>query len=217
MKKQSDGAEASESTFVLTTTAHWKAVSHPLRTGILRLLTEHTLTNEELADALEVESGKLYFHTKYLLDAGLIKIIETRSKGPITEKVYKAVAQHFVANELPDTQADDPPPFDGVVAGFQAFYRQTWRKHAPMTGRAHYAYHFTKYIPRERAAEFITKLKAFVDEFAEIETDETNIADARKYSLGLLFHAVPSDPSSDPNAASNAEPDTDNTDDSEKK
>src|SRR5687768_884360 len=72
--------------FILKTTAHWKALSHPLRVAALRLLGDRAMTNEELAQALCVESGKLYFHTKQLLDAGLIELVETRAKGPITEK-----------------------------------------------------------------------------------------------------------------------------------
>jgi len=39
------------------------------------------MTNEELAHELGVPSGKLYVHTKKLLDAGLIISAGSRQKG----------------------------------------------------------------------------------------------------------------------------------------
>jgi DNA-binding transcriptional ArsR family regulator len=177
-----------EQQFILKTTAHWKALSHPLRSSILSLLTEHSLTNEELADTLGVESGKLYFHTRQLFEAGLIHIVETRAKGPITEKVYQAVARNFVSNGLPDAREGDAPPFDAMVAGLLAMYRQAWRDHGSWNGKAHHGFHFLHRVPTERMAEFVTRLKALAEEFEEIRTDDP---DATEYSMGILLHALP--------------------------
>jgi DNA-binding transcriptional ArsR family regulator len=83
--------------FELKTAAHWKGLAHPLRVGILERLKNGAMTNEELAKSLGVESGKLYFHTKQLLTAGLIERAGSRQNGPITEKLYRAVAKKYVA------------------------------------------------------------------------------------------------------------------------
>ncbi len=61
------------------------------------------MTNEELANTLGAESGTHYFHTKQLHDVGLLEMTETRAKGPITEKLYQAVARDFVTIGLPDS------------------------------------------------------------------------------------------------------------------
>ena len=66
---------------------YWKALAHPLRCGVLSLLANRQMTNEEMAKALGVESGALYFHTKHLLTANLIELAGTRPKGPIIEKL----------------------------------------------------------------------------------------------------------------------------------
>lgn len=180
--------EAMNEPFVLKTTAHWKALSHPLRSSILHLLTEHRMTNEELADTLGVESGKLYFHTKQLFEAGLIHIVETRLKGPITEKVYQAVARSFVVHELPNFGEGEAPPFDALVAGLLAMYRQAWRDHETWEGGAHYAYHLTHRVPPDRMKEFIRRMKELTAEFEDARTDAP---DATEYSFGLLLHALP--------------------------
>src|SRR5476651_1264141 len=79
----------------LDSMAQAKGLSHPLRVGILRRLIEEAHTNEELADQLGVASGKLYFHTRKLLDLGMIALVGTRQKGPLTEKLYRATARRF--------------------------------------------------------------------------------------------------------------------------
>src|SRR5579871_3932829 len=95
-----------EDTFFIRTQAHWKAISHPLRLGIVRLLRQKAMTNEELAHALGVASGKLYFHTKQLLDAGLIRFVGTRQKQAITEKLYRATNMRFRLAPLFDSEED---------------------------------------------------------------------------------------------------------------
>src|SRR5579884_2077607 len=84
-----------QDTLYLTTPLQWKAMSHPLRLAIVRLLRVRAMTNEELAREIAVASGKLYFHTKMLLQAGLILPAGTRQKGAIIEKLYRATAMHF--------------------------------------------------------------------------------------------------------------------------
>ena len=115
--------------FEMQTPAQWKAFSHPLRLRILEELADQPRTNEELAAALGEQSGKLYFHTKKLLDAGLIVLDSTRQKGPITEKLYKSVARRFTA-PAPVKGGSTPPLAPYLVAGLD-LYRSVWLETTP--------------------------------------------------------------------------------------
>ena len=101
---------------------HWKAIAHPHRLAIIRLLRQKAMTNEELAKALGVKSGKLYFHTKLLLDSGLIVLAGTEQKGPITQKIYRAAAKRFLACDPvePQQPRDKRNVADSILELFQA-------------------------------------------------------------------------------------------------
>jgi Helix-turn-helix domain len=176
-----------EERFILKTTQHWKALAHPLRASIIRLLTEQTLTNEQMAELLCVESGKLYFHTKQLLDAGLIQVVETRARGSVIEKQYQAVARHFITIGLPDADIEEAP-FSGLITDALQLYRRTWDDHPRLEGVAHYAFHNTHRIPADRAKEFTERTLALIKEFQDVRTEDS---DAMQYSFALLYHAVP--------------------------
>lgn len=134
--------------FYVRTTAHWKALSHPLRVAVLKMLIDKPMTNERLAVALRQESGKLYFHTRQLLEAGMIEIAETRMRGTIAEKVYSAVARTYVATGLPEISADGPPT---VESGS-----------------------FTARLSPQQAEAFTERLQALVAEFQGNGTDSAD-------------------------------------------
>jgi DNA-binding transcriptional ArsR family regulator len=134
-----------QQTFEITTSGHWKAIAHPLRVGILSLLQKAQLTNEEMAKQLGVESGKLYFHTKMLLTHGLIELVATRQKGPITEKLYAAVAKNYVAP--PSTLSGDAPPFANMMTSALQLYRSTWAESIDPDEINQLGYHVVVRIP----------------------------------------------------------------------
>jgi DNA-binding transcriptional ArsR family regulator len=134
--------------FYVRTTAQWKALSHPLRVAVLKMLTEKPMTNERLAAALKQESGKLYFHTRQLLEAGMIQIVETRMRGTIAEKVYGAVAQTYVAAGLPQESGEDTE--DGNT--------------------------FTARLTPEQAQEFSERLQALLSEYQGTNGETPNTA-----------------------------------------
>lgn len=171
----------------LTTTAHWKAVAHPLRVSILGLLTEAAQTNEELARALNVESGKLYFHTRRLLEAGLIEMVETRQKGPITEKLYRAVARAFTT-AAPE-KGGDAPTFDTMLTAALELYRATWRESGGLADETELAFHLVLPHRPKRRREFVERLRRLCDDFQkEASPDAPN---ARPLAISVLLHGIP--------------------------
>ncbi len=169
--------------FVLHTPAHWRALAHPLRLGILRLTAERDMTNEELAKALGVASGKLYFHTRMLLGAGMIALVGTRQKAAITEKLYRATAAHFQA--APPALTGDAPPLAGAVSAGLALYQSSWQEDPALE---QIGYHFVVPLAPDRRAEFARRLRALFEEFPQSATAE---ADAAPVALTVLLHTLP--------------------------
>ena len=165
----------------------WKALSHPLRLGILRLLTNDALTNEELAKQLGVASGKLYFHTKKLLDAGFIAPAGTRQKGPLTEKLYRAVARRIT---LPDpVKGGDSPPLEPLLMAAVELYQNTWQATNGLQGQTEGGYHLVLPQTPEKRREFVERLQALVHDFKEFASSDS--PDNTPVALTLLIHAVP--------------------------
>ncbi len=170
--------------FELQTPAQWKALSHPLRLRVLELLADGARTNEELAAALGEQSGKLYFHTKRLLDAGLIALDHTRQKGPITEKLYRAVARRFAA---PTPQkGGEKPPLEDLLTSALELYRGNWQETGGLPGQIEGGFHLVLALTPERQREFAARLTALFEDFRASGSDAP---DARPVSLATLMHS----------------------------
>ncbi|MBF9070519.1 winged helix-turn-helix domain-containing protein [Streptacidiphilus fuscans] len=77
-----------------------KALSDPLRIGLLRLMTDsgpepRAWTAKELAKELGEPQTKLYRHLKHLEEAGLIAVAETRLVSGIVEQRYVAAQRRL--------------------------------------------------------------------------------------------------------------------------
>lgn len=159
----------------------WKAISHPLRLQILTLLASQNLTNEELAVAMGVASGKLYFHTKKLLDAGLIALAEVRQKGPRQEKVYRRTFEDFRIEMVEDGSA---PPLAHFIRNALATYESKWKEGAEFS---QYGFHLIYYHTSEREKEFYDRLTQLMKDFQETAVPEGEHG-GRLISLAALMH-----------------------------
>ena len=175
-----------DSNVVLDTPVKWKAVSHPLRLGILRLLAGGEMTNEELAQQLNVASGKLYFHTKKLLDAGLVEAAPTRRKGPHIEKPYRRVSDSFFVPMVEDGTA---PPLLHLLVNAVQLYQSTW---AESTNKhfIQFGYHVMYFQTAEKEAEYYARINQLARDFIADAVPATH-PDARIVSIGLLAHRCP--------------------------
>ncbi len=169
-----------EDSFAIRTKTHWRALWHPLRIGILRLLRQQEMTNEELARALGVPSGKLFHHTKLLLEAGLIEPAGTRQKRAITEKLYRAVAGQFFAGFDP---ISSDPLTEAVESGFRLY--ENTLKLAP--GVFQTGGHAILTVPPERAQVLEQHLREIVEEARNTSPPPNAVPIA----ITLLIHALP--------------------------
>ena len=165
--------------------AQWKAFSHPLRLRILEKLAEQPHTNEELAAALGEQSGKLYFHTKKLLDAGLIALDSTRQKGPITEKLYRAVARRFTAP--PPVKGGPLPPLEQYLVAGLDLYRSTWAETNGLDGLTELGFHLVLPVEPERCLEFAARVRALFEDFGAAGLAAP---DTEKIALTVVMHSV---------------------------
>jgi DNA-binding transcriptional ArsR family regulator len=83
----------------LTESSVVRALAHPLRVRILRILDERTASPRELAQELEAPLGNVSYHVRTLAQLGLIKLVRRRQRRGAVEHYYRAHVRPVIANE----------------------------------------------------------------------------------------------------------------------
>lgn len=174
---------------VLTEPVQFKAIADPFRIQILELLTRQPLTTKQVADILDEVPARVHYHIKVLERAGIVQLVETREKGGVLEKYYRAVADgfsfdrsvgHFSDKERQDasTQAQNllRSIFDEAIRGLSLDGKPPREKKTGMLSSGHLR------LNEKQIAEFGKKIKAFVHEL-QIQEDP----DGKLYRYALLF------------------------------
>jgi DNA-binding transcriptional ArsR family regulator len=78
----------------LTTLDQVHTLADPLRVRILERLAHEPMTVKMLGVALDEPPAKIHYHVRELERIGVIRLVETREKGGVIEKYYRAVARH---------------------------------------------------------------------------------------------------------------------------
>ena len=164
----------------------WKAVVHPLRLGILRVLGKNELTNEELATELGVASGKLHFHTMKLLKAGLIEPAGTRKKGPITEKMYRRTAHQFTVPMFTDGERS---PLGHFVSNALALYEKSWEGDN-LTLAQQFGFHQMFYVTEETRQRVFQQFREIMADL-EASSVDSETPTAVLFSVAGLANEVP--------------------------
>lgn len=100
-------------TYNLETLEQLRAVADELRLRILEQLAHQAMTVTQLAGVLGEVPAKLHYHVRELEKVGLLKLVETREKGGILEKYYRAVAKGI---NVPGTLFQGMPPNEAAVS-----------------------------------------------------------------------------------------------------
>ncbi|HEV2460019.1 MAG TPA: helix-turn-helix domain-containing protein [Ktedonobacterales bacterium] len=90
-----------------------RAVSDELRLRIMDLLARRAMTVTQVGEALGVAPAKAHYHVRELERVGLVDLVETREKGGILEKYYRAVARDF---RVSDSLLQRTPPDETLGA-----------------------------------------------------------------------------------------------------
>src|SRR5690242_6847426 len=114
-----------------------RAIADDLRLRIFDRLTRQPMTVTQLGDALGIAPAKAHYHVRELERVGLVKLVETREKGGILEKYYRAVARDISVSPgllrglSPDDMAGVVGQFlDFATRGFlRAVAHEAWQAH----------------------------------------------------------------------------------------
>src|SRR5579859_7503455 len=81
----------------LETIEQMRAIADDLRQRIFSATVQQPMTVTQIAGRLGEVSAKIHYHVHELEKVGLLKLVETREKGGILEKYYRAVARDINA------------------------------------------------------------------------------------------------------------------------
>jgi DNA-binding transcriptional ArsR family regulator len=93
-----------------------KAMSHPLRASILRILTERTASPAEMARELDEDLSNVSYHTKQLVGFECAELVSTRPVRGALEHFYRATERHLVDTE--EWEELDPVIAEDLVCQF---------------------------------------------------------------------------------------------------
>lgn len=73
-----------------------KAMSHPLRAAILRIIAERTASPAEMARELEEELSNVSYHAKQLVEFECAELVSTRPVRGALEHFYRGTERHLI-------------------------------------------------------------------------------------------------------------------------
>ena len=175
-----------------------KGFTDPLRNRVLSILAEQQATNQQLSRALGEPHAKVLHHVRYLVDVGLVRLVDTRIKGGNVEKYYRAVARMFGIRPGPDLlPAVAGGEFEALsqeVAASAALWRE--KPYQPRwEGRK-------ARLSQARVDEFQQRLLALIKEYWGGPSDSTTMAEgdladgdlgASMYGFAAVTYRDPAD------------------------
>ena len=93
-----------------------KAMSHPLRAAVLRILVERTASPAEMARELDEELSNVSYHTKQLVEFECAELVSTRPVRGALEHFYRATERHLIDTE--EWEELDPIMAEDLVCEF---------------------------------------------------------------------------------------------------
>ena len=79
----------------VATPEQFKAMAHPLRQRLLFALI-HQATISQLATAMGSQKGNIAHHLKVLTEAGMVRMVATRTVRGGTERYYQRTARRYL-------------------------------------------------------------------------------------------------------------------------
>jgi DNA-binding transcriptional ArsR family regulator len=76
-----------------------KAMNHPVRAAILRILAERTSSPAEMARELEEDLSNVSYHTKQLVELECAELVSTRPVRGALEHFYRGTERHLINTE----------------------------------------------------------------------------------------------------------------------
>ena len=94
-----------------------RAMSHPLRAAVLRILAERTASPAEMARELDEELSNVSYHTKQLVEFECAELVSTRPVRGALEHFYRATERHLIDTE--EWDEIDPVVAEDIICEVQ--------------------------------------------------------------------------------------------------
>lgn len=104
-------------TYDIQTIEQLRAIADPLRTRIYEALAVKPMTATQVGEELDEPAPKAHYHVRELERVGLVRLVETRERGGILEKYYRAIARGL---RVPPSLFQQAPP-DEVASAMDSF------------------------------------------------------------------------------------------------
>lgn len=175
-----------------------KIIADPTRLEVLRSL-KRPRTVKEVAEILETDPTKLYYHIRQLEKHALIRVVETNIVSGIIEKTYQVSARHFRVEEslLAATEMTDEN-LDTIFHAIFDVARNEIRRsiHAGLMKlndstppEKHGIAKTTMYLTEEQTIELFGKLESLMKEYETLS--KANEAESAVKAQGLLIAFYP--------------------------
>lgn len=142
-----------------------KAFTDPMRNRLLHILANQEATNQQLASILGEPQAKVLHHVRFLLDAGLIRLVEQRVRGGNVEKFYRATAHLYGFRPNPDDVETLSGPVSGAI--FESVTQELVASLRLWPDQPLYWETRRARLSPARASEFDKRLLALIAEFWE--------------------------------------------------
>jgi hypothetical protein len=91
-----------------------KAMNHPLRASLLRILVERTSSPAEMARELDEDLSNISYHTKQLVELDCAELVSTRPVRGALEHFYRATERHLLY--VDEWEELDPMMAESIVS-----------------------------------------------------------------------------------------------------
>ncbi|MFT5194591.1 MAG: DNA-binding transcriptional ArsR family regulator [Cellvibrionaceae bacterium] len=190
--------------FVIKDLDTLKKMTHPQRIEILQSL-HSPKTVKEIAEEIQADPTKLYYHIRQMEQSGLIKVVETNMVSGIVEKTYFVTAKNYTvdknlfAGEQGEASEED---FSNLIGAMFSSTQQQAKRSAKAglinlndeESQQSTILMSTMYsLTDEQLSTFHERLRAVLDEFGEmaIENAETKNKASKDYLFTMAFFRKP--------------------------
>ncbi len=177
-------------TFDLQNIEQLRAMADPLRIRIYEALTGKPKTATQVGEELDEPAPKAHYHVRELERVGLVRLVETRERGGILEKYYRAVARglRVPPSVLQQTPADEVAEtmneiLDSFISGYKtAMSRLIARKDTDFAANMMSLSHDSLWVTPD---EYRSALKA-VQELFKPYTERRGVEGEREVIQALI-------------------------------
>jgi len=177
-------------TFTIRSVDGLRQIATPLRMAIVTELTPAPLAARALAAKLKITPPALYYHLKQLQRVGLVVVEKTREVRNLRERHYRAVAARIrvLPSVLQKADGALAESLRGVLETTGAEVDTAAANGTLARGARDVIHSFNRIaIPRRRVGEFRKRLRALIDHFEGLATDDGDVTAV----FGTVFLALP--------------------------